>query len=559
MSVTWAGQSTSVNSNTTSSVGVVGLGTPTGPAGGALTGSYPNPGLNPASIPAPGSTTEVVFNSAGFLAGDPGFTFGPSTDTISVGNVSLRVLEVSPSGLDSIGTGALIISADGGSENVQIDANLTQTGDLQVTGFFSFAPNGEFIQNAVNGRMDFMPSPLAANTFGVYMDFTSFTVGARMGVIRASDGVKNPAGSYIQYETQLAISSNINTVFGNNAEVVMRVTTTGNDTFQIAPSTAAGRSAAVAICNQSHVGVANRSPATEHVDPTLYVYSSDGAQALDYVRMLHNQTDGVIETGAGDLVLKAAGATKIEGTAYGYTLPTETGMFGQMPERGTGATTKWAYPRNPRNGFALQTDCNTVGDYTALQSGSGASTQFGVASTTTRFGISNSTTGSTATGRAGLGSVAVTQVVFGQGFCEFEAAVAVPTLSDATNTFIVRAGWADSQTAAGVDSVEFQYTDAAGTGAAWDCVTRANSVETRTTVGSNLVAFQFYILKITVDAAGTEVNFYLDDVLVATHTTNIPTGTAQATGALVQIRKTVGTTGRTVRSDYIWHWHGLTR
>jgi hypothetical protein len=36
MSVTWAGQSTSVNSNTTSSVGVVGLGTPTGPAGGAL-------------------------------------------------------------------------------------------------------------------------------------------------------------------------------------------------------------------------------------------------------------------------------------------------------------------------------------------------------------------------------------------------------------------------------------------------------------------------------------------------------------------------------------------
>jgi hypothetical protein len=199
----------------------------------------------------------------------------PNFAEVIVGNPSLTSLTLDSNSLTSSG-GPLTLSANGGSDNVTIDANLTQTGDLQVTGFFSFAPNGEFIQNTTNGRMDFMPSPLAANTFGVYMDFTSFTAGARMGVIRASDGAKNPSGSYIQYETQLAVSSNINTVFGNNAEVVMRITTTGNDTFQIAPSTAAGRSAAVAIVNQSHVGVANRSPATEHVDPTLYVYSSTG-------------------------------------------------------------------------------------------------------------------------------------------------------------------------------------------------------------------------------------------------------------------------------------------
>ena len=229
----------------------------------------------------------------------------PTFVGVTVGNPLLTSLTLDATSLLSSG-GPLVLSGDGGSQNVQIDANLTQTGDLQVTGFFSFAPNGEFIQNTTNGQMDFMPAPAAANAFGVYMDFTSFTVGARMGVIRASDGVKNPSGSYIQYETQLAISSDINTVFGNNAECVMRLTTTGENTFQIAPSVAAGRSAAVAIVNQSHVGVANRSPATAHVDPTLYVYSSDGAQANDFVRISHNQTDAVIEAGNGDLNLVSA-------------------------------------------------------------------------------------------------------------------------------------------------------------------------------------------------------------------------------------------------------------
>jgi hypothetical protein len=231
--------------------------------------------------PAAGSSGQVMYNDSGVIAGDSGFTFDPLSDTVTVGSVA-------------------------------------------------FTPNGELIRNTTNGRIDLMPAPVAANAFGVYMDFTSFTVGARMGVIRASDGAKNPAGSYIQYETQLAVLSNINAVFGNNAEVVMQVTTTGNDTFQIAPAPAAGRSAAVAIVNQSHVGVANRSPATEHVDPTFYVYSSDGAQALDYVRVSHDQTDGVIEAGAGRLRLKGASVVRIEGPSGGFDILPTAGSNGQV-------------------------------------------------------------------------------------------------------------------------------------------------------------------------------------------------------------------------------------
>lgn len=243
--------------------------------------------------------------------------------------------------------------------------------------------------------------------------------------------------------------------------------------------------------------------------------------------------------------------------APGYNLPTTPGLYGQMIERNSGATTRWSYAQNPRNGFALSTDGNSVGNYTALLVGTGAATTFTIASTTTRFGIASSTTGTTATGRAGLGSAAVTQVVFGQGFCQCETAIRIPILSTVTETFIVQAGWSDSLTAASVDSVEFQYTNAPS--ATWNCVTRSNSVETRTAVGANVAANTWYILKIEVNAAGTEVKFYIDDVLVATHTTNIPTGTARATGALVQIRKTLGATARTLEHDYIWHWHGLTR
>lgn len=215
--------------------------------------------------PAAGSTGQVMYNDSGLMAGDSGFTFDPLSDTLTVGSLA-------------------------------------------------FATNGEYIRNTVNGRVDFMPSPTAANVFGVYMDFTSFTVGARMGVIRSSDGVKNPSGSYIQFETQMAIVSDVNTVYGNSAECVMRLTSTGNETFQIAPSVAAGRSAAVAIVNQSHVGVATRSPATAHVDPTFYVYSSDATQANDFVRVSHDQTDGVIEAGNGDLRLVASGEIKANGS-----------------------------------------------------------------------------------------------------------------------------------------------------------------------------------------------------------------------------------------------------
>lgn len=205
----------------------------------------------------------------------------------------------------------------------------------------------------------------------------------------------------------------------------------------------------------------------------------------------------------------------------------------------------------PRRQVVMMSDGGVAGDFVALQAGTGASVSFNAVSVEpNRMGIAQASTGTTATGRATLASSVQTQLAFGYGPVRYEAAVLVVTLSSSTETFLVQVGFVDSLTAASVDSIEFQYTDAAGTGAAWNCVTRSNSVETRTVVGSNVVGFQWYVLEIEVNAAGSSVDFYIAGVLVATHTTNIPTGTTRATGAYCGIRKTLGLTARTIRIDY---------
>lgn len=149
--------------------------------------------------------------------------------------------------------------------------------------------------------------------------------------------------------------------------------------------------------------------------------------------------------------------------------------------------------------------------------------------------------------------------LFGTNINRFEALTRVNTNSDATNTFQYICGFLDQLTTINqTDGAYFLY-DAQGvsTGSAssgnWQLVTASNSVRTFTTSSVAIDNTNLQKLRIDVNASGTSVEFYINNTLVGTHTTNIPTGTARAFGMGAYLQKSAGTAARTADIDYMYY------
>lgn len=184
----------------------------------------------------------------------------------------------------------------------------------------------------------------------------------------------------------------------------------------------------------------------------------------------------------------------------------------------------------------------------AAVSGTGASVTGGTAPAG-RIGVTEITTGTTTTGRSAVQST-VTAVLLGGGRHRYRIDANVPTASDGTDTFTVHLGYFDNLGSEPTDGVCFRYTH--GTNSSrWECVTRSNGSETATDSGVGLSAGTFRVFEIEANAAGTSVAFYIDGVLKATHTENIPTGSGREMGFGARILKSAGTTSRSVQLDLI--------
>jgi uncharacterized protein (UPF0333 family) len=195
-------------------------------------------------------------------------------------------------------------------------------------------------------------------------------------------------------------------------------------------------------------------------------------------------------------------------------------------------------------------DGTTVGQgWTAVNSGtSAAESLIDVVAGENTMGVLQWSTGTTATGRAALirntGSTSL-----GQGKFDITVRAKVPTLSVVAQEFSAQLGLHDATTKNAVDGVYFHYNRLGYGSDVIRCVTSSNSARTTNSSGVTMNT-NWNKYKIIINPSGTQALFYINEVLVCTHTTNIPTGASRVTGPSIQIIKSAGTTARTLLVDY---------
>ena len=130
----------------------------------------------------------------------------------------------------------------------------------------------------------------------------------------------------------------------------------------------------------------------------------------------------------------------------------------------------------------------------------------------------------------------------------WEMRVRVGTLSDATNTYTVRAGIMDGILAgAPVNGVLFSYTHGTNSGR-WRATSISASTATNLDSTVTVAADTWYVLRAEINSAGTSMNIYINNVLIGSIASNIPTA---ALRYVFKLEKTVGMTARTADIDYI--------
>ncbi|MCK5059928.1 MAG: DUF5011 domain-containing protein, partial [Candidatus Pacebacteria bacterium] len=123
------------------------------------------------------------------------------------------------------------------------------------------------------------------------------------------------SGSRFDIADNMRINNDRTLDLGTNGYYRMGWETTGNNNAQIGLYVGnSSYSGYVSIMEKDDMGNANRSPSGTSADPVFRVYSSDEAQASDYIEMYHDQTDAYINAGVGSLTLQSPSTFNIDAT-----------------------------------------------------------------------------------------------------------------------------------------------------------------------------------------------------------------------------------------------------
>lgn len=227
---------------------------------------------------------------------------------------------------------------------------------------------------------------------------------------------------------------------------------------------------------------------------------------------------------------------------------------------GLGNTT-WDIPPafNPSRYWGFTEDYNNLvtglaGNLSSVVSGTGANTA-GAAGDQTGWGwlISTIGTGGVTSDYAAVATVSQTPVRLGGGQAFYRWRGRFSALSDGTNTYGFRGGFISTTSGtAPTNGVYLRYLSTSS--ANWLLVTADNSSETVTDTGVAVTTANQSV-GFEVNAAGTSVQAYrlsggIWVPMGSAATTNIPTASGRETGYGHIIYRLVGTTARTVTSDY---------
>jgi hypothetical protein len=163
-------------------------------------------------------------------------------------------------------------------------------------------------------------------------------------------------------------------------------------------------------------------------------------------------------------------------------------------------------------------------------------------------------TGNTSTGAATSLLASDSSAVFQPGTLMQCLMRAPSVLSDGTNDYrLIFGGTYDYAFGSiGPEAIQFEYDLAAAGNHNWRARTRSSSTNTFTDTGVAVVVNTPFRLAISYDST-SQVRFFINDALVATHTTNIPNASVSDVPISASIKKTAGVLDREIRvTQALW-------
>jgi hypothetical protein len=237
--------------------------------------------------------------------------------------------------------------------------------------------NGERIRNTTNGRVEILPQPSVADRIGITFDLTLRQNLISIGSFRPIDSAVNVGGVY--WDIPIQVGNNVDLVISGQDWSAFRQVVGAGLRQTLCVGVGVGynfggtdiSSSSFALMHRYHFGLSTRCPSVTHADPHFYVYSMDSTQANDFVRMSHDQTDGVIESGNGDLRLVAPGEIRFNGNLIQSRITSA-----QSRLLGRGASSGSGQPQEITIGSGLSLTGTTL---SATGGGGGVSKSFAIA------------------------------------------------------------------------------------------------------------------------------------------------------------------------------------